>query len=494
MPYLDMRGPCHVVVFGALGHLVTTKLLAALYQLELAGRFDDALAFVAFARRDWDTERWRAHLCDTLAQQNGAELDEGAADRLAKRFEYVKGNHKDPAAYEHLLEHINTPPSELCENVVSYLAIPPGDFADAVRNLDKAGLSSVAGQHRIVVEKPFGTDLASARDLNAELHRHYEEEQIYRIDHYLGKETVQNLLVFRFANSVIESLWNRDHIDHVQITVAEESGIEERAGYFDQSGTLRDMVQSHLLQLLSLVAMEAPESLDADALRDEKVKVLQSVREISADLLDDVAVRAQYGAGRANGASVSAYRDEPGVAVDSNTESYAAIKLHIENERWHGVPFYLRSGKRLAARRSMVAVRFRDPQHQLFCDTPCENMDPNWLVLAIQPEESIRFELQAREPGLNLRPRLLRIDTDYRAENEQRLNAYATLLMDVIEGDQTLFIRFDEVEMAWQVIGPILEHWGQSGDQLYSYAPGSWGPDETAGLFEKGHQSWRNEL
>ena len=284
----------------------------------------------------------------------------------------------------------------------------------------KGGLNSIAGKHRIVVEKPFGTDLDSARELNAELHRHYQEEQIYRIDHYLGKETVQNLLVFRFANSVIEALWNRHHIDHVQISVAEESGIGERAGYFDQSGTLRDMVQSHLLQLFTLVAMEAPESLDADVLRNEKVKVLRSVRKLTAESLAQVAVRAQYGAGKVNGMEIAGYRDEPGVANNSNTESYAAIKLHVDSERWQGVPFYLRSGKRLAARRSMVAIRFRDPQHQLFCDTPCENMDPNWLVLAIQPEERIRFELHAREPGLSLKPRLLRIDTDYRDEKRAK--------------------------------------------------------------------------
>ncbi|MEE8263302.1 MAG: glucose-6-phosphate dehydrogenase, partial [Gammaproteobacteria bacterium] len=288
--------------------------------------------------------------------------------------------------------------------------------------------------------------------------------------------------------------WNRHYIDHVQITVAEESGIGERASYFDRSGTLRDMLQNHLLQVLTLVAMEAPASLDADVLRDEKVKVLRSIRKIPVDSLDDVALRAQYEAGEVNGTAIAAYRDEPGVPNDSNTESYAAIKFHIDNPRWRGVPFYLRSGKRLAARRSLVAIRFRDPPYKLFCDTPCENVEPNWVVLAIQPEETIRFELNAREPGLSMTPRLLRIDTNYRAEHEQRLDAYATLLLDVIEGDRTLFIRFDEVEMAWQVIEPILRHWNQTSERLYTYAPGSWGPKETRALFEKPYQSWRNEL
>jgi glucose-6-phosphate 1-dehydrogenase len=452
------------------------------------------MGFIAFARRDWNTQRWRAHLQHVLAEQIEANLDADAARRFVERFEYVRGDHTDPAAYQRLLEQISKPRPGVCENMVFYLAIPPDDFIEVVHNLGDAGLNSVVGQHRIVVEKPFGTDLSSARELNAELHRNYKEEQIYRIDHYLGKETVQNLFVFRFANSVIEPLWNRHYIDHVQITVAEESGIGERVDYFDHSGTLRDMVQNHLLQVLTLVAMEPPANLDADTLRDEKVKVLRSIREIPPDSVDQVALRGQYGVGEVNGAEVLAYRDEPGMKHDSTTESYAAIKIHIDNWRWRGVPFYLRSGKRLAYRRSLVAIRFRDPPHQLFGDTPCENMDPNWLVLAIQPEERILFELQAREPGLDMKPRLLQIDTDYRAEHEQRLDAYATLLLDVIEGDRSLFIRFDEVEMAWQVIEPVLKHWGQTSEHLYAYPAGSWGPKESSVLFEKPYQSWRNEL
>ena len=489
-----MAGPCHFVLFGATGHLVTTKLLPSLYDLELAGRFDAPMGFVAFARRAWDTQRWRAHLNDVLTEQYGASLDAVVARRFAERFEYVRGDHTDPASYQRLLEQISKPRPGVCENLVFYLAIPPDDFTRVIRNLDDAGLNSVAGRHRVVVEKPFGTDLDSARELNAELHRHYQEDQVYRIDHYLGKETVQNVLIFRFANSVIEPLWNRHYIDHVQITVAEDAGIGKRAGYFDRSGTLRDMVQNHLLQVLTLVAMEPPANLDADALRDEKVKVLRSIRGISADAVDDAALRAQYGAGVVNGESVPAYRDEAGVDIDSDTESYAAIRMHIDNWRWRGVPFYLRSGKRLASHRSMVAIRFRDPPHQLFSDTPCEDIDPNWLVLAIQPEERIRFELHAREPGLAMVPRLLQIDTDYRTEEEQKLDAYATLLLDVINGDRSLFIRFDEVEMAWQVIQPVLEHWNETSEHLYTYPAGSWGPQEDDVLFEKPYQSWRNEL
>jgi len=485
-----VSGPCHFVIFGATGHLTSTKLLPSLYQLELAGRLGEALGFVAVARRDWTAEQWRGEVLEKLADELGDDLDDGIAARFAGRFAFVGGDYQDPDTYKRLLEEISKPRPGLCENVVFYLAIPPRDFTAVVRGLDSAGLASVAGRHRIVLEKPFGSDLASAGDLNAELHRHYREDQIFRIDHYLGKETVQNLLVFRFANSIIEPLWNRNHIDHVQITVAEDAGIGSRAGYFDGTGVLRDMIQNHLLQVLTLVAMEPPASLDADSLRDEKVKVLKSIRPIKADQVQASAVRARYGAG--NG--TPAYADEPGVADDSLTETYAALRLHVDNWRWRGVPFYLRSGKRLTARRSMVAIRFREPPHQIFDHTPCQEIDPNWLLLAIQPEENIRLELYARQPGLSMTPRVLQVQTDFRSSGEQKLDAYATLLLDVIRGDRSLFIRFDEVEAAWRVIDPVLSAWSSAEPPLYEYAPGSWGPVESAQLFQEPKHRWRNEL
>ncbi|MBT8442632.1 MAG: glucose-6-phosphate dehydrogenase [Gammaproteobacteria bacterium] len=487
-----MSGPCNFDIFGAVGHLATTKLLPSLYHLEAADCLGESLGIIAFARRDWDTERWNAHLRDALAEHVDGELDSAVLERFVARFEYVRGDYTDPAAYKRLLEAVSRPRAGVCEAVVFYLAVPPDDFISVVGHLDDAGLNSVIGQHRIVVEKPFGTDLASARELNAELQRHYREEQIYRIDHYMGKETVQNVLVFRFANAVIEPLWNRNFIDHVQITMAEDAGIGKRAGYFDESGTLRDMVQNHLLQVMSVVAMEPPVNMQAAELHAEKLKVLKSVRPFDAAQVDDVVVRGQYEAGTVRGNPVPGYRDEAGVRENTTTDTYVALKLFIDNWRWQGVPFFLRSGKRLGARQAMVAIRFRDPPHQVFADTPCETADPNWLVLSIQPDETIHFELQARAPGLTMTPRLLRIDTDYRADGEAKLDAYETLLLDVIEGDRGLFISFDEVDMSWQIVEPILRRWSANGGGLHGYAAGSWGPDAAEQLFEQPHQAWRN--
>jgi glucose-6-phosphate 1-dehydrogenase len=489
-----MAGPCDFVIFGATGHLTTTKLLPALFHLESAGRLDPELRFVAFARREWNRDAWLRHLEQTLAGQIGGGLDRERVARFCGRFDYVRGDLADPQSYQSLKRELGRPRAGSCENIVFYLAVRPIDFPTVVARLDEAGFNRRGARQRIVVEKPFGVDLASARRLNGVLDRSFDEGQVFRIDHYLGKETVQNLFVFRFANTLVEPVWNRHYVDHVQITVAERAGIETRAGYYDGAGALRDMLQNHLLQLLSVVAMEPPASLDADALRDEKVKVLRSIRPIPGGDLDAYAVRAQYAGATTAGRRFPAYREEDGVAPGSNTETYVAVRFLIDNWRWRNVPFYLRTGKRLAEDRSLVAIRFKHPPQQLFRETPLEHAAPNWIVHSVQPEESMHIELHARQPGHGMDTRVVRLDTMFRHPGERRLDAYETLLLDVIDGDRSLFIRFDEVEWAWRVMDPILQGWAERAGAIPTYPAGSWGPAAADRILERADQAWRNDL
>jgi glucose-6-phosphate 1-dehydrogenase len=490
----DALYPCSFVIFGATGHLAATKLLPALYRLELEKRLPDITNFVAFARREWDDAAWKAHMEQMLRPNLGAQFTPECFDRFAARFSYVRGDLNDVQAYRRLLEELGKPKTGVCSNIVFYLALKPEDFGAAVGNLAAVGLNRPRGLHRIVVEKPFGGDLKSAQALNGLLHRHYDEQQIYRIDHYLAKETVQNLLVFRFANTLIEPVWHRHYIDHVEITVGEQAGIETRADYYDKSGALRDMLQNHIMQLLTLVAMEPPAALEANALRDEKVKVLRSIRPIPPDAVQANVVRAQYVAGSVGGRPAAGYLDEPGVARDSTTETFIAARFYIDNWRWRGVPFYLRTGKRLAQQQSFISIRMRHPPQQLFRETPLENMTPNWILLNLQPEEGMHMEIHAKRPGLGMRTHVIRMDAGYRQDHEPRPDAYEALLADIIRGDATNFIRFDEVEWAWRVVDPILQSWNGERNSMRAYPAGSWGPEEALHLFEREDQMWRDEV
>ncbi len=485
--------PCNFVIFGATGNLATHKLLPALYRLDASDSLSPELKFVAFSHRALSQEEWIASLNTSLHDTLGDSLHQDVLARFAQRFSYITGDFGDAAAYQKLQGLLAQSANARQANVY-YLAIKPTEYVNVVKHLDQAGMNQPHGAHRIVIEKPFGEDIESAVVLNEVLHRSFDEEQIYRIDHYLGKETVQNLMVFRFANTLIEPLWNRNFIDHVQITVAEDVGIDNRADYYDRAGALRDMLQNHLMQLLTSIAMEPPPALEADPLRDEKVKVLRSIRAISRRSVHAHAFRAQYAAGSSKGEAVPGYQDEKGVEKNSVTETFIAAKFYIDNWRWRGVPFYLRTGKRLEKKLTLIAIRFRHPPQQLFRETPLEIMAPNWMLLSIQPSESMHMEIQVKKPGLEMDTRVISLDASYHKGDETSLPAYETLLLDIIKGDRTLFIRFDEVEWSWRVVDPILKYWSQEREFIHTYPAGTWGPEEANRLFDSEDHEWRNEV
>jgi glucose-6-phosphate 1-dehydrogenase len=489
--------PTVVVIFGASGDLTSRKLIPAVYNLAADNLLPADFHLIGYGRKEIADEAFRGLATEAIKEFSRRELNHDVWDRVAAHTTYVAGGYDAKADFDRLAGHIEKIEKQLGREVQTlyYISTPPSVFAPILRNLGASGLARRHLGHKhhakVIIEKPFGRDLASAQKLNETIQAVFEEHQVYRIDHYLGKETVQDLLVQRFANSIFEPLWNRNFIDHVQITVAEEVGVGTRGGYYEQSGALRDMIQNHTMQLVALTAMEPPVSLDAEAIRDEKVKLLRAIQPLDLGPLGDVA-RAQYAAGMIAGKPVSGYLEEEGIAPESGTETYAAIRLSINNWRWQGVPFYLRSGKRMARRVTEIAVQFKRPPGTLFAGGGFD-LAPNTLSFQIQPDEGLSMVLNGKVPGLETRTQPVKMNFRYSTTfGSNTPEAYERLVLDAMIGDGTLFIRGDEAETSWKLYTPVLEAWAAAGRKgMDSYAAGSWGPANAEALLATNRHTWR---
>jgi glucose-6-phosphate 1-dehydrogenase len=486
------------VIFGASGDLTQRKLVPALYSLQRKGRLPESFSVVGFSRTPFSHDEFRAKMRQAVEEFGDEPVTTSDWENFAPKLFYSPGNANQIEDFKRLDNFLKTRRDERvgADNRIYYLSVAPEFYDDIVTRLGESEMSQEdGGWRRIVIEKPFGNNLKSARALNEMVHRSFNESQVYRIDHYLGKETVQNIMVFRFANAIFEPLWNRNYIDHVQITVAETVGVESRAGYYDTAGILRDMFQNHLLQLLTLTAMEPPIGFEATALRDEKVKVLRAVRPIRLQDTAEYTVRGQYAAGLLNGQKVAAYRDEDRVTPDSKTATYAALELYIDNWRWQGVPFYLRSGKRLAKKASEIVIQFKSAPHLLFPLSGGRSLKHNVLALCIQPDEGMHLQFEIKVPGAGMTMRSVDMEFHYQSifGTNGLPDAYERLLLDVMQGDASLFARSDEIELAWSLIDPILEGWeSAAAPKLAFYEPGSWGPDVANEFMQRDGRRWRH--
>ena len=487
--------PTVFVIFGGTGDLNARKLAPALYNLFLDNWLPKQFSIIGTGRTKLSDEDFRKKLLDDINQfSRSGKADKKKWDEFSQNLSYQVSDINDAETYKEFGKRVEERNTEwgAKATVIYYMAVSPNFFPIIATNISKAGLAADPERTRIVIEKPFGHDLETAKELNQLLAGIFDEKQIYRIDHYLGKETVQNIMAFRFANSILEPIWNRNYIEHVQISVTEQLGVEERGDYYDGAGALRDMIQNHLLQLLCLVAMETPVNFSADEVRNRKVDVLHAMRKFSPDDVRMSAVRGQYGKGWMEGKEVAGYREEPKVNPDSNTETFAAIKFFVDNWRWQGIPFYLRTGKRMHQSASVITIQFKDVPQKVFPTEAAESWQQNRLIISIQPEMSIRLQVQAKRPGLDMILNTVDMVFDYKGTySAQAPEAYETLLLDTMLGDQTLFMRGDQVEAAWELIMPVLSTWSNKKSLNFpNYSADSWGPESAEALIARDGFNW----